>query len=136
MPTVAAGDVISEWVVEHVDPDRMKTMAALLADPNPIHWDVDAVRSLGMGERPVNQGPNNMAYVANMLDAWAGGHQHLRMPRVRSLANVLGGDRVVAGGRVTAVEHSPDGQLAACEVWLERDGDRVMAGEARVVVPA
>ena len=135
MPTVAAGDELPEWVVDAVDPEKMKTMAALLADPNPIHWDVDAVRSLGMGERPVNQGPNNMAYVANMLAAWVGGHQHLRMLRVRFLANVLGGDRVVAGGRVIAVEPSPDGQLATCEVWLERDGNRVMAGEARVVVP-
>ena len=135
MPTAAVGDALPEWAVDAVDPEKMKTMAALLADPNPIHWDVDAVRELGMGDKPVNQGPNNMAYVANMLAAWAGGHQHLRALRVRFLANVFGGDRLVAGGTVTAVEPADGGTLASCDVWLRRGDDTVMAGNARVLLP-
>lgn len=135
MPTAAVGDALPEWAVDAVDPEKMKTMAALLADPNPIHWDVDAVRELGMGDKPVNQGPNNMAYVANMLAAWAGGHQHLRTLRVRFLANVFGGDRLVAGGTVTAVEPADGGTLASCDVWLRRGDDTVMAGNARVLLP-
>jgi acyl dehydratase len=136
MPTADVGDALPEWTVDPVDAEKMKTMAALLADPNPIHWDVEAVRALGMGDRPVNQGPSNMAYVANMLAAWSGGHQHLRTLRVRFLANVFGGDRVVAGGRVIAVEPADGGTLATCEVWLRRGDDTVMAGEARVLLPA
>lgn len=132
---VSVGDDLPEWVVEAVDAEKMKTMAALLADPNPIHWDVAAVRGLGMGDRPVNQGPNNMAYVANMLAAWAGGHQHLRTLRVRFLANVFAGDRLVAGGTVTAVEAGRGGTLATCDVWLRRGEDSVMAGQARVLLP-
>lgn len=135
--TATVGSPLPEWVVEAVDPEKMKTMAALLDDPNPIHWDVAAVAALGMGDRPVNQGPNNMAYVANMLAAWTGGHEHLRSLRVRFLANVFAGDRLVAGGRVTAVEPDDDGVLAHCEVWLERgEGDRVLAGDATVALPA
>ena len=55
-------DVLS--VLARIDPAPMKTVAALLNDSNPIHWDVESVKSLGMGDRVVNQGPNNMAYVA------------------------------------------------------------------------
>jgi acyl dehydratase len=128
----SVGDSLPEWTVESVDAQRMKTMAALLADPNPIHWDVEAVRSLGLGERPVNQGPTNMAYVANMLAAWAGGHEHLVSLRVRFLANVFAGDRLNAGGTVVAVEAVEDGVLATCEVWLRRGDDTVLMGRARV----
>lgn len=135
MRTADVGDTLPEWTVDPVDTEKMKTMAALIADPNPIHWDVEAVRALGIGNRPVNQGPSNMAYVANMLAAWSGSHQHLRTLRVRFLANVFGGDRVVAGGRVSAVEPVDGGILATCEVWLRRGDDTVLAGEAKVIVP-
>ena len=69
----SVGDALPELVIDPVDPARMKTMAALLRDPNPIHWDLDAVRELGMGDRAVNQGPNNMAYLVNLLASYAGG---------------------------------------------------------------
>jgi acyl dehydratase len=134
MGVPSVGDPLPEWTVESVDAQRMKTMAALLADPNPIHWDVDAVRSLGLGERPVNQGPSNMAYVANMLAAWAGGHEHLVSLRVRFLANVFAGDRLTAGGTVVALEPTSDGSLATCEVWLRRGEDTVLTGRAQVTL--
>ena len=43
------GEVIPSSTVESVSAEKMKTMALLLRDPNPIHWDVEAVRALGMG---------------------------------------------------------------------------------------
>ena len=106
----------------------MKTMAALLADSNPIHWDVDTVRELGMGNQPVNQGPNNLGYVMNMLGDWAGGAERIQQIRVRFLDNVFAGDRLEAGGTVTAVDD--DGNVE-CDVWLARDGTHpVLAGTA------
>jgi acyl dehydratase len=131
---VRAGDPLPDLVIESVDPEKMKTMAALLRDPNPIHWDVAAVRSLGMGDRPVNQGPNNMAYLVNLLASFAGGYGGVRAMRVRFLGNVFAGDRLVAGGEIAAVD--PDGAIH-CEVWLRRDGDAddtVMAGTATIAV--
>jgi hypothetical protein len=55
---VAEGDPIPEWVMDSVSPDRMRTMAVLLRDPNPLHWDRDAVAALplGLGRRTINQG--------------------------------------------------------------------------------
>jgi acyl dehydratase len=112
----------------------MKTLAPILADPNPIHFDLASVRALGMGDRPINQGPSNLAYVMNMLAAWTGGHQHLRSIGVRFQANVLGGDRVVARGVVTVLREADGRVVADCDVELV-DGDVVaLCGTASVDV--
>ena len=129
------GDPLPELVIDPVDPEKMKTMAALLRDPNPIHWDVDVVRQLGMGERPVNQGPNNMAYLVNLLAAFAGGYERVRALRVRFLGNVFGGDRLTARGTVTGVRDEGGERLADLDVWLERaEDDRVLDGTAVVAL--
>jgi acyl dehydratase len=132
---VKVGDVIPGWTVESVPAEKMKTMALLLRDPNPIHWDVDAVRALGMGDRPINQGPTNQAYIVNMLLTWLGDPARLRSMQVRFIANVYGADRVVAGGEVTALRDDAGVPVADCDVWLDRDdGSRLMEGTVVVVV--
>ncbi len=123
------GEKLPEWVVDTVSAERMKTMALILSDPNPIHWNVEAVRRLGLGERPVNQGPTNAAYVVNMLTEWAGDPRRLRSLRVRFLGNVFADDRVVAGGEVTEVDDTGGETI---DVWLDRDGGRVLSGTATV----
>lgn len=131
------GMEIPPWEVL-VSAEKMKTTAALLADPNPIHFDVRAVRALGLGDRPVNQGPLNMGYVMNMLAAFTGSHDCLRRLRVRFLANVLAGDRVRATGVVTGLTEAPDrgGRWAECDVSLAVVGGRtVLRGTATVALP-
>lgn len=129
------GDDLPARIIESVSAEKMKTMAALLGDPNTIHWDAHDVRRLGLGDRPVNQGPNNMGYVIDMLTAWAGGPANFRRLKVRFLGNVFAEDRLVAGGKVTAVRPSPEGSLVDCDVWLARDGtEPVLAGAATVLL--
>lgn len=132
---VEVGTVLPEWRVPSVSAEKMKTMAALLADPNPIHFDAEAVRALGMGDRPVNQGPLNMGYVMNMLAAWSGGHDRLRRFRVRFLRNVFAGDELCAGGVVTAVRTENGVRLADCDVVLTVvGGGPVLKGTATVAL--
>jgi acyl dehydratase len=132
---VSVGDELPRRVIESVSAEKMKTMAALLGDPNTIHWDADDVRRLGLGDRPVNQGPNNMGYVIDMLTDWAGGPVSFRRMKVRFSGNVFAGDRLVAGGKVTAVRPGPGGRLVDCDVWLARDGtEPVLAGTATVLL--
>lgn len=120
-----------------VDAEKMKLMAALLADPTPIHFDERALRDLGMDERPVNQGPLNMGYLQTMLARWAGGRERVVDFRVRFQGNVLAGDRVRASGTVTAISEDERGRVATCEVSLEvLGGAVVMQGQADVVVGA
>jgi acyl dehydratase len=131
---VEVGTEVPPLVMESIDPEKMKTAAALLQDSNPIHWDVEALQAIGMGDRPVNQGPNNMGYVVNMLVDWAG-DTALRRLDVRFMGNVLAGDKVTARGRVTAVRMADGERLAELDVWLERsEDDRVLDGTATVAV--
>jgi acyl dehydratase len=118
------GEPIPSLVVDDVGADRMKTMAALLRDPYPIHWDVEAVRAAGHGDRPVNQGPLNLGYVANMLMAWAG-DASIRRLTVAFHARVFAGDTVVASGQVLG--------SSRCAVRLMRGDDVIVSGTAEVL---
>ena len=133
----AVGDSIPEWVMASVSPERMCTMAAILRDPNPIHWDRDAVESLSLdlGRRTINQGPLGLSYMVNMLHAWAGAdcirRLVMRFPQV-----VLDGERVVATGEITALREIDGEQLADCNVRLEHaERGILLEGNATIRLP-
>jgi acyl dehydratase len=152
--SVQAGDEIPGWTMESVDREKMKTMAVLLEDSNLIHTDPAVVAALGLGDRPVNQGPANLAYALNMLAQWSGGFDTIADVNVRFLANVFSEDRVTAHGRVLSVDgRDADGgdlgggdlgggdlgggagggtQLAGCEIRLEGPSGTVIQGTASV----
>lgn len=133
----AIGDVLPEWVMEEVSAERMRTMAALLRDPNPLHWDRDAVAALtlGLGRRTINQGPLGLGYLVNMLHAWAGPgcirRIVMRFPQV-----VLDGERVVARGVITALREERGERIADCDIRLEHaERGVLLEGEASVRLP-
>ncbi len=130
---VAPGDEIPPWTMPLVDPARMRTMAAILRDPYPVHWDRDANAAIGLGGRVVNQGPLNLGYVVNMLLDWAG-PACVRRLSVSFGRPVLDGEQVTAHGRVVSVTEDDGERRATCEVWLDRDGERVVTGTAIVAL--
>ena len=129
------GDRIPEWTLDCVTPERMRTVAAIFRDPNPVHWDREFSERVGLAGRVVNQSPVNLGYVVNMLLAWTG-PTSLRRLRVEFPAPVLDGDRVTACGVVKAIRSQGGRTLAECEVWLDRqDGQRAVQGTAIVELP-
>lgn len=129
------GDEIPPWVMPSVLPARMRTMAAILRDPNPVHWDPDVCEKIGFGRHTINQGPLGLSYMVNMLHAWAG-PRCLRRLIMRFPLVVLDGDRITARGRVTAVREEAGETLVDCDVWLEREGTaNPLEGSATVVLP-
>jgi acyl dehydratase len=130
---IAEGDTIPDWVMPAVRPERMRTMAAILRDPNPVHWDAAVVAKLGFGEHTINQGPLGLSYMINMLHTWAG-PDCIRRIVMRFPQVVLDGDRVVARGKVTGVRQEAGRLLADCDIWLELErasGDCGERGRAR-----
>ena len=130
---IAVGTEIPPWTMSSVDPARMKTMAALLQDPYPIHWDRSATASLGRGERVINQGPLNLAYVVNMLLEWQG-PTCLRRLQAAFREPVFDDDSVTAHGIVTALTTVDGERRAECDVRLVRDGESVLTGTAVVAL--
>jgi len=133
---VAVGDQIPVWRMNQVSAARMRTMAAILRDPNPVHWDRQLVAGLGLGEHTINQGPLGLSYMLNMLHAWTG-PASIRRVVMRFPKAVLDGECVIASGRVTAVREENGERLADCDIWLEREGgDPPLEGHATVALPA
>ena len=133
--SVEVGTDIPPWSMPVVDAQRMKTMAAILRDPYPIHWDRSETASIGLGDRTVNQGPLNLSYVANMLMAWQG-PACVRRLQVKFTTPVFNDDAVVARGVVTAIDVVDGERRATCEIRLDRDGEDVVVGTAVVALAA
>lgn len=128
--TIKAGDSLAPFVIESVSPDAMRDWSVFLADPNPIHLDVEVVKAKGLGDKRINQGPINVAYMMNMLMAAFPGCRIESMDS-RFLDNVYEGDRAVASGEVTAVE----GNRVSCDLKLDVDGrGTVNAGIATIII--
>jgi len=124
------GDPLPPFVIESVSPEAMKDWAVFLADPNPIHLDVEVVKAKGLGDRVINQGPINVAYMMNMLMAAFPGCRIDSMDS-RFLDNVYGGDKAIASGTITAIE----GNRISCEFTLNVEGrGTVNSGTATVIV--
>lgn len=96
-------------------------MAAILRDPNPVHWDRDAAAAQGFGHWTINQGPLGLSYMVNMLHAWAGPGCITQLFMIFPLA-VLDGDRSTAPGRVTAVREDAGERFADCGVRFACEG--------------
>ena len=108
----------------------MKILAKILRDPNPIHLDASAVAAAGLGDKVINQGPANVAYIISMAQAALPNHRLAKLES-RYLANVRDGDHVEAGGTVTA--SNPDEII--CETWLRVEGGVTAATATLTLVP-
>ena len=131
---VRVGTEIPPWDMPRVLPERMRTMAAILRDPYPVHWDRRVVATMGLGERTINQGPLGLSYMINMLHAWTG-HESVKRLTMTFPLPVFEDDHVIARGIVTAVSQENHAVYADCDIWLDRDGDRPLIGTATVLLP-
>jgi acyl dehydratase len=124
--TPRVGDEVPPQLVT-VDLPSMKVFSLIMRDPNPIHFDPELVRELGLGGGAVNQGTLNMAYPINALLSLLDEPAQLRRFRCRFLGSVYEHDVVTSGGIVTAVE----GTRVSLDIWLDKqDGTRVLTGSA------
>lgn len=111
------GDALKPFRIAAVSPAGMKDWAKFLHDPNPIHLDPAVVKAKGLGDRVINQGPANLAYLINMLQG-AIPNGSIESLEVRYVDNVFGGEAVEAGGTVKDVSVDGSKRRISCDVWL------------------
>jgi 3-hydroxybutyryl-CoA dehydratase len=128
-----AGEALKPFRIACVSPEGMKAWAKFLHDPNPIHLDPAVVKAKGLGERVINQGPANLAYLINMLQAAIPGGI-IESLEVRYVDNVFGGEAVEAGGTIREVTAGPSKRSIACDVWLRAEARPVLTGTATVAI--
>ena len=133
LDALQVGDAVPPWTMADVDPARMRTMAAILRDPYPVHWDRSANTARGYAGRVINQGPLNLGYIVNMLQAWAG-RGSVRRLQVSFGRPVLDGETVTAEATVTAIDVVGGERRATCEVRLMRADEVVVNGTAEVAL--
>jgi acyl dehydratase len=129
------GTELPPWTLDAgPDAGRIKVLALLLDDPNPLHFDPAAAAAAGYSGL-LNQGPANLAMLANLLlGAFPG--WRLRRLAVRLTGAVVAGQPVRATGRVTGLTDSAGERLVSCEVRLEAAGTTVLTGEGVLAHPA
>lgn len=132
MRKLEVGQTLEPFVIESVDPEPMKVMAAILDDPNPIHFDVEATKALGMGDQSVNQGPTNVTWLLESVQRFAGGPDKIRAFSVRFLGNVFGGERFEVTGEVTAVDEAAG--EAELQLSATSGGRPALGGTARIAL--
>ena len=140
---------IPPFVVPEVRIEDIVAVMDVMGDMNPVHVDEELVAELGLRGR-VNQGPANIAYVMNMLIAWAGSPQAIRRIQMRFHSISCPGDRLEARGKVVELRETKSGEtghgensnlenriVAHCDVELVRDGgETILQGHAEVLLPA
>jgi acyl dehydratase len=131
--TVAVGAELPSYSIAAVDPESMKVWAVFLHDPNPIHLDPRAVQAKGLGDKVINQGIANLAYVITMLQR-SFPQSTLVSLEVRYAGSVFAGDAVRAGGRIVELVREANGARIRCEVWLRaNERDPAIDGQAVLV---
>ena len=117
------GFTLKDWQFL-VPQESMNTWAVILDDPNPVHLDASAVKQVGLGDKTINQGPANIAYVLNMIEENFPNSQILKMNN-KMTDSVLEGDLVTVSGQITEVKAKGDQFIASCSIKLTVGEDKI-----------
>ena len=117
------GFTLKDW--EFLVPqESMDTWAVILDDPNPIHLDANAVEQVGLGNKTINQGPANIAYILNMIEENFPNSQILKMNN-KMTDSVLEGDLVTVSGHITEIKVEESQFVASCSIQLTVGEDKI-----------
>jgi acyl dehydratase len=118
---VKVGDELPERS-NRVDRAQLVMYAGASGDFNPIHWNDEFARMVGL-PGVISHGMFTMALVTRMLADWVGDVAPVRSVSVQFRKEVLPEETVVARGRV--VEKDDASRTVTVELWAEltRDGE-------------
>jgi acyl dehydratase len=107
-----------------LDRAQLVQYAGASGDFNPIHWDEEFARRVGL-PGVISHGMFTMAVVARMVGEWAGDPGAVQRISVQFRKEVRPGEKVVARGRVA--DRDEEARTVRLELWaeVEREGQVV-----------
>ena len=132
---IAVGDSLPTLEKKIRLPDMMAYGAATW-DFARIHYDAASARSQGL-PGPVVDGQMLGAFLAQMVQQWAGPRSFLQSLSFQNRGMVHPGDTLTCGGRVANVQRDVENLLVECDLWLDNQkGERVLGpASATVSIP-
>ncbi len=123
------GEDLTPLVKEPVTRLQLVKYAGASSDFNPIHWDPERGREMGL-DGVIAHGMLSMGFLGQYVAGLAG-PERVRRLQVRFAAMVRPGDKLTCRGTVRSV----DAGRALVDIWAEnQDGEKVTTGEAEVEI--
>ena len=101
------GQKLDKWTFL-VKQEYLVTWSQVLNDPNPIHLDNKKVEELGLGNKCINQGPANIAYILICISSNFPEYQLIKINNKLN-GNVFSDDRVSVEGQISDFEKKNEG---------------------------
>ena len=126
------GHRINQWS-NHVRQEDLNSWSKILNDPNPIHFDVNAVKKIGQGDKCINQGPANIAYIINTI--------FYNFPKCKILkiknrlnGNVFVNDLVTVSGKITNISNKNESIIIKLLLNLStQDNNSLVVSEVELI---
>lgn len=127
------GDTLENWSFSVIQ-ENMNLWAEILDDPNPIHLDVNSVKLIGLGEKTINQGHANIAYIINAIDQNFPNSEIIRLNN-KMTDSIVEGDQVNVSGYIENISTKNDSIIITCRLKLNVGQEKVsVISEADILI--
>ena len=112
---------------------RMMAYGAATWDFVRLHYDSDYAREHGLPSPPVD-GQMLGAFLAQLVQDWAGRGSYLRKLSFQNRGMVFPGDSITCHGQVNATHESEGESLVECDLWIENQRGEPVVRPASAIV--
>ena len=129
------GDSLESWNFKVIQ-ENMDLWAEILDDPNPIHLDVNSVKLLGLGEKTINQGHANIAYIINAINYNFPESEIIKLNN-KMIDSIVEGDKITVSGHIENIVKKNNKIIITCQLKLNVGKEKVsVVSEADILIKA
>ena len=128
------GQKLEKWSFV-VRQENLVTWSKVLNDPNPIHFDNSKVKELGFGNKCINQGPANIAYIINCISS---NFPEYRLIEIKNKlnGNVFSDDKITVDGQISNIENKKNYSFISLLLDLHtQNQNNVLSSNALIKLP-